>query len=67
MVDRPVRSADIRSAFLEFFRSHGHEVVPSGPLVPPNDPTLYFANSGMVQFKDCFTGREQRSYRRATN
>ncbi|MEY2929319.1 MAG: hypothetical protein RL033_68 [Pseudomonadota bacterium] len=66
MVDRPVRSADIRTAFLEFFRSHGHEVVSSGPLVPPNDPTLYFANSGMVQFKDCFTGREQRSYRRAT-
>jgi alanyl-tRNA synthetase len=67
MVDRPIRSADIRSAFLEFFRSHGHEVVPSGPLVPPNDPTLYFANSGMVQFKDLFTGREQRSYRRATS
>ncbi len=67
MVDRPVRSADIRSAFLEFFRSHGHEVVRSGPLVPPNDPTLYFANSGMVQFKDCFTGREQRPYRRATS
>ena len=67
MVDRPVRSADIRSAFLEFFGSHGHQIVPSGPLVPPNDPTLYFANSGMVQFKDVFTGREQRPYRRATS
>jgi len=66
MAERPVRSADIRTAFLEFFRSHGHQIVQSGPLVPPNDPSLYFANSGMVQFKDCFTGREQRSYRRAT-
>jgi alanyl-tRNA synthetase len=67
MAERPVRSADIRSAFLEFFRARGHEVVPSGPLVPPNDPTIYFANSGMVQFKDLFTGREQRSYKRAAS
>jgi alanyl-tRNA synthetase len=67
MAERPLRSADIRAAFLEFFRSNGHEVVPSGPLVPPNDPSLYFANSGMVQFKDLFTGKEQRSYRRATS
>jgi alanyl-tRNA synthetase len=65
MAERPVRSSEIRSAFLEFFRSRDHEIVPSGPLVPPNDPSLYFANSGMVQFKDVFTGREQRSYRRA--
>ncbi|HWO11761.1 MAG TPA: alanine--tRNA ligase-related protein, partial [Polyangiaceae bacterium] len=67
MAERPVRSSEIRSAFLEFFRSRGHEVVPSGPLVPPNDPSLYFANSGMVQFKDLFTGREQRAYRRAAS
>jgi len=67
MVDRPIRSADIRSAFLEFFAARGHEVVPSGPLVPPNDPSIYFANAGMVQFKDLFTGREQRAYRRATS
>jgi alanyl-tRNA synthetase len=65
MAERPVRSSEIRSAFLEFFRSRDHEIVPSGPLVPQNDPSLYFANSGMVQFKDVFTGREQRSYRRA--
>jgi alanyl-tRNA synthetase len=52
---------------LEFFRARGHEVVPSGPLVPPNDPSIYFANSGMVQFKDLFTGREQRPYRRAAS
>ena len=67
MVDRPVRSAGIRSAFLEYFASKGHQVVPSSPLVPQNDPTLYFANSGMVQFKDLFTGQEQRSYKRATS
>jgi alanyl-tRNA synthetase len=67
MPERPVRSSEIRSAFLEFFRSLDHEIVPSGPLVPPNDPSLYFANSGMVQFKDVFTGREQRSYRRAAS
>ncbi|HTV24150.1 MAG TPA: alanine--tRNA ligase [Polyangiaceae bacterium] len=65
MAERPVRSSEIRSAFLEFFRSREHEIVASGPLVPPNDPSLYFANSGMVQFKDVFTGREQRSYKRA--
>ncbi len=58
-------SADIRGAFLEFFRERGHEVVPSSPLVPANDPTLLFTNAGMVQFKDVFLGREQRTYRRA--
>ncbi|MCA9600307.1 MAG: alanine--tRNA ligase [Myxococcales bacterium] len=58
---------DLRSAFLEFFRTRGHEVVQSGPLVPPNDPSLMFANAGMVQFKDLFTGREKRSYSRATS
>ena len=62
-----MRSAnDIRKTFLEYFREHGHEVVPSSPLVPHNDPTLLFTNAGMVQFKNVFTGIEQRPYRRAT-
>jgi alanyl-tRNA synthetase len=56
---------EIRSTFLDFFRKEGHEVVPSSPLVPRNDPTLMFANSGMVQFKNVFTGQESRPYRRA--
>ncbi|PWG60959.1 alanine--tRNA ligase [Sediminicurvatus halobius] len=58
-------SAEIRTAFHEFFRERGHEVVPSSPLVPANDPTLLFTNAGMVQFKDVFLGREQRPYSRA--
>ncbi|MBI2719331.1 MAG: alanine--tRNA ligase [Rhizobiales bacterium] len=58
--------AQIRSTFLDFFRRHGHEVVASSPLVPRNDPTLMFANSGMVQFKNVFTGVEKRPYVRAT-
>ncbi len=58
--------AQIRSAFLDFFKRHGHEVVASSPLVPRNDPTLMFANSGMVQFKNVFTGVEKRPYVRAT-
>jgi alanyl-tRNA synthetase len=57
---------DIRSTFIEFFRREGHEVVHSSPLVPRNDPTLMFANSGMVQFKNVFTGQEKRPYARAT-
>jgi alanyl-tRNA synthetase len=57
---------EIRSTFLDYFRTHGHEVVPSSPLVPRNDPTLMFANSGMVQFKNVFTGVEKRPYARAT-
>ncbi|MBI1205969.1 MAG: alanine--tRNA ligase [Azospirillum sp.] len=57
---------DIRAAFLDFFAANGHQVVGSSPLVPRNDPTLMFANSGMVQFKNVFTGAEQRPYRRAT-
>ena len=57
----------IRASFLDFFRGHGHEVVRSSPLVPQNDPTLLFVNAGMVQFKDVFTGREQRPYSRATS
>ena len=58
---------DIRSAFLSYFAANGHEVVPSSPLVPRNDPTLMFTNAGMVQFKNVFTGNEKRSYNRATS
>ncbi|WP_343115521.1 alanine--tRNA ligase [Ostreiculturibacter nitratireducens] len=57
---------DIRSTFLNYFEKNGHRVVPSSPLVPRNDPTLMFANSGMVQFKNLFTGVEHRDYTRAT-
>ena len=57
---------DIRSTFLGYFEDQGHRVVPSSPLVPRNDPTLMFANSGMVQFKNLFTGVEHREYTRAT-
>ena len=57
---------EIRSAFLDFFKAEGHEIVPSSPLVPRNDPTLMFANSGMVQFKNVFTGVEKRPYTTAT-
>ncbi|MGN7437731.1 MAG: alanine--tRNA ligase [Alcanivorax sp.] len=57
---------DIRSEFLGFFKDKGHEVVSSSSLVPHNDPTLMFTNSGMVQFKDVFTGKEKRDYTRAT-
>jgi alanyl-tRNA synthetase len=56
---------DIRSAFLAYFAREGHEVVPSSPLVPRNDPTLMFTNAGMVQFKNVFTGLEKRPYSRA--
>jgi alanyl-tRNA synthetase len=57
---------DIRSTFLNFFAKNGHEIVPSSPLVPRNDPTLMFTNAGMVQFKNVFTGVEKRPYVRAT-
>ncbi|SDN26044.1 alanine--tRNA ligase [Afipia sp. GAS231] len=57
---------DIRSKFLDFFAENGHEIVPSSPLVPRNDPTLMFTNAGMVQFKNVFTGVEKRGYQRAT-
>ncbi|KQZ78286.1 alanine--tRNA ligase [Mesorhizobium sp. Root157] len=57
---------EIRSAFLDYFRKEGHEVVASSPLVPRNDPTLMFTNAGMVQFKNVFTGLESRPYSRAT-
>ncbi len=61
-----MKSAEIRSKFLKFFEERGHAIVASSPLVPANDPTLLFTNSGMVQFKDVFLGRETRPYRRAT-
>jgi alanyl-tRNA synthetase len=57
---------DIRATFLDYFAQDGHEVVESSPLVPRNDPTLMFTNAGMVQFKNVFTGAENRSYNRAT-
>ncbi|MEG2941054.1 MAG: alanine--tRNA ligase [Thermomonas sp.] len=60
-------TSDIRRDFLEFFASKGHTIVPSAPLVPGNDPTLMFTNSGMVQFKDVFLGAEKRSYVRAAD
>jgi alanyl-tRNA synthetase len=56
---------DIRTTFLDFFGKNGHEIVPSSPLVPRNDPTLMFTNAGMVQFKNVFTGQERRDYKRA--
>jgi len=59
--------ADIRKTFLDFFASKGHTVVASSPLVPGNDPTLMFTNSGMVQFKDVFLGTDKRSYVRAAS
>jgi alanyl-tRNA synthetase len=61
-----MKSNEIRSSFLEYFRSKGHTIVPSSSLVPATDPTLLFVNSGMVQFKDVFLGKEKRSYVRAT-
>ena len=57
---------DIRSTFLDYFKRNGHQVVASSPLVPRNDPTLMFTNSGMVQFKNLFLGLEHRDYKRAT-
>ncbi|MDP9808997.1 alanyl-tRNA synthetase [Rhizobium tibeticum] len=57
---------DIRSTFLDYFKKNGHEIVPSSPLVPRNDPTLMFTNAGMVQFKNVFTGLEQRLYKTAS-
>lgn len=62
-----MKSSEIRQQFLQFFKSKGHTIVPSSSLVPGNDPTLLFTNSGMVQFKDVFTGKESRSYTRATS
>ncbi len=61
-----MKAADIRTKFLHFFAERGHSIVPSSSLVPANDPTLLFVNSGMVQFKDVFLGIDQRPYHRAT-
>jgi len=61
-----MKVSEIRQKFIEFFEAHGHTAVRSSSLVPGNDPTLLFTNSGMVQFKDVFTGAEQRAYQRAT-
>ncbi|MDO9025467.1 alanine--tRNA ligase [Zwartia sp.] len=62
-----MKTTEIRQKFLQFFQSKGHTIVPSSSLVPGNDPTLLFTNSGMVQFKDVFTGKDHRAYTRATS
>src|SRR5574342_554534 len=61
-----MKSSAIRTGFLEYFKSKGHAIVASSSLVPADDPTLLFTNSGMVQFKDVFLGKESRPYKRAT-
>src|SRR3954452_10290677 len=61
-----MKSSEIRASFLDYFKSKGHSIVASSPLVPQNDPTLLFVNSGMVQFKDVFLGKERGAYSRAT-
>jgi alanyl-tRNA synthetase len=60
-------ASEVRSTFLDFFKSKGHEVCPSAPIVPQNDPTLMFTNAGMVPFKDVFTGKDSRPFKRATS
>src|SRR6266487_990413 len=62
-----MKSTDVRERFLEYFEARGHRRVPSSSLIPAGDPTLLFANAGMNQFKDVFTGREKRNYNRATS
>ncbi len=60
-------ASEVRKAFLDFFKARGHEVCPSGALIPPNDPTLMFVPAGMVPFKDVFTGKDTRPFKRATS
>src|ERR1700675_3245212 len=69
MTGKPIymSTAEVRRAFLDYFREQGHTVVPSSSLVPGNDPTLLFTNAGMVQFKDVFLGKDKRDYLRATS
>ncbi|MBI3897171.1 MAG: alanine--tRNA ligase [Gammaproteobacteria bacterium] len=62
-----MKSTEIRSLFLDYFKRNGHAIVPSSPLVPGNDPTLLFTNAGMVQFKDVFLGSDKRPYSRAVS
>ena len=62
-----MKSAEIRQRFLRYFGGNDHEIVPSSPLVPADDPTLLFTNAGMNQFKDTFLGLEQRPYTMATS
>jgi len=64
---KSMTAAELRASFLEFFRKNGHAVVASSSLVPANDPTLLFTNAGMVQFKDCFLGKDKRDYTRAAS
>jgi alanyl-tRNA synthetase len=65
--DKYMKGSELRQKFLEYFEKNGHKIVHSAPLLPANDPTLLFANAGMNQFKDVFTGQEKRDYNRATS
>src|SRR5438132_1281484 len=67
MTQTPLSANRIRSLFLNYFHDLHHEIVASSSLIPHNDPTLLFTNAGMVQFKDLFLGKEERSYKRATS